>query len=195
MVQQQLWSEMTEPVSLEEHAGEKIPVPTPGPSIPPDNWVQLPQSSGQDNSGYYVYGTDETNRPGTGANGQYGEARTIKMIQDVGREFAKGDVPTPFGVGNISLQGGGEFKPHTSHRDGLGFDARPVRADGKAGNMDYRHSGYDREGTKRLFRTIIATGQAKKILFNDPEILEDPEFEGVVMPWPRHNNHFHVQLR
>ena len=182
-------------MSLEEHVAGNVIRPTPRPVIPADNWIQLPQPSTKINSGYYLYGTDETEKPGTGRNGQYGEARTIKMIQDVGLELAKGAVRTPFGVGNISLSGGSEFYPHTSHRDGLGFDARPVRADGKAGNMDYRHSGYDREGTKRLFRTIIATGRAKSILFNDPEILKDPEFEGIVKPWKKHNDHFHVQLR
>lgn len=100
-----LWKDMTKAISLEEHAGE-VPRPIPRPPGP-ETWMQLLQQG----VGYYVYGTDQTDRPGTTAKAQWGYPETIKFIQDVGATLAKGKESTPFGVGNVSLQGGGKFKP------------------------------------------------------------------------------------
>jgi penicillin-insensitive murein endopeptidase len=185
------WKEMNEPMSLEEYAGE-VPRPIPRPTLPADAWVQLPQNpeAGESGSGYYTYGTDETKRPGTGANAQWGPPRTMQVISSVAGQLGNGQGETPFGVGNISLEGGRSFPPHEGHTDGLGMDIRPARQRGEPGRVDYRSPDYDRAATQRLLRAFIGTGQVDKIYFNDPDI----GVEGV-SPWPKHDDHFHVQLK
>lgn len=187
------WKEMTEPVSLEEYAGETIrPIPRPDP--PQISWVQLPQKpeAGESDSGYYVYGTDHTGRRGTGANGQWGEPKTMQVITSVAGHLANGKHETPFGVGNISLQGGGYFKGHNTHQDGLGIDVRPARIDKEKEGVSYHHADYDRAATQRLVDAFRATGAVDTIYFNDPEI------QGVTPDKPggkTHDNHLHVKVR
>jgi len=187
------WKDMKEPMSLEEYAGE-VPRPTPPPARPSDSWVQLPQNpeAGEPGSGYYVYGTDDTGRDGTGANGQWGDPRTMQVITAVAGHLANGKDETPFGVGNISLQGGGYFKGHNTHRDGLGIDVRPARLRGEEGPVSYRDSKYDRAATQRLVDAFRATGAVDTIYFNDPDI------RGVTPDKPggkTHDNHLHIKVR
>lgn len=99
----------------------------------------------------------------------------------MGKEF------TPFGVGNISLPGGGYFKGHSEHRDGLDIDVRPARTDGAQAPVTYKDPHYDRAATQRLIDAFRATGQVGAIYFNDPEVRG-------VQPSKDHDNHFHVKL-
>lgn len=48
------------------------------------------------------------------------------------------------GIGNVSLAGGGKFKSHISHKDGLQVDIRPLRKDGKNVGVTIYDSQYDR---------------------------------------------------
>lgn len=217
------WSDMKEPELLEDYAARlaqaeedppmslsgggqslrigqplavDMPHPTPRPSLPADSWVQLPQNPepGEAGSGYGVYGTDLSGRPGTHANAQWGEPRTMQAIGAVTGLLANGPAETPFEVGNISLEGGKSFKGphgHAGHVDGLGIDVRPSRRQGaEPGPLNYRSSDYDREATRRLIGAFQATGQVDKIYFNDPDI----GIEGVT-PWPQHDDHLHFQLK
>lgn len=157
-----------------------VPMPIPAPvqaqSGKRCGFLQLPQKPAGD--GYYTYGT-----PGRGA-GQYGVPDTISLIQDVAKNWSG----TPFGVGNISRAGGGKFGVHKSHRDGTNVDIRPMRSDGAPVGANWRLPGYDRAATQRLVDAFLATGRVRNILFNDPAI------KGV-MPYPDHNDHFHVNVR
>jgi hypothetical protein len=171
-----------------------VPRPTPRPPGP-ETWVQLTQPETVEYGvGYGVYGTDLSGRQGTHGNAQYGEPRTMQVIDEVARQLAKGPEETPFEVGNISLEGGRSFKGrfgHSGHMDGLSIDVRPARRKGaKPGPLDYRSADYDREATRRLLKAFIATGQVDRIYFNDPDI----DVEGVYY-WKDHDNHFHVQLK
>jgi|GEM_PF-970239 len=154
-------------------------------------WAQLPQpgtlEAGEHGSGYYTYGTDQTGKSGTGPNGQWGDPRTAETIAAVADRLAMGKEFTPFGVGNISLAGGGRFKGHKEHRDGLDIDVRPARTDGAQAPVTYKDPCYDRAATQRLIDAFRATGQAGAIYFNDPEV------HGV-QPSEGHDNHFHVKL-
>jgi hypothetical protein len=192
------WKEMTQPVSLEEYAGE-IPRPVPRPAQPADSWVQLRQQSGanigEPGVGYYTYGTMPKGQAGGTADAQWGEGRAMDVIQSVADKLVMGSQFTPFGVGNISLVGGKKFPPHGTHRDGLGIDVRPARVDQAPSPTNYRSPDYDRAATRRLIEGFRDTGQAKAILFNDPELYDDPELKGFVKPWKGHDNHFHVQLK
>jgi penicillin-insensitive murein endopeptidase len=192
-----LWKDMQKPVSLEEHSGE-LPGPIPRPSRPADDWVQLPQGpeAGESGSGYYTYGKMPPGMSGTKADYQWGEPRTMQVIQSVAGHLANGPQFTPFGVGNISLAGGRKGD-HDTHMDGLGIDVRPARKDGMTGplaTVDYRHADYDCAATRRLLEGFIATGRVKSILFNDPELYNDPVLKKYIRRYDGHNDHFHVQL-
>jgi hypothetical protein len=172
-----------------------VPRPTPRPSRRSDFWVQLTQPETVEYGvGYGVYGTDLSGRQGTHGNAQYGEPRTMQVIDEVARHLAKGPEETPFEVGNISLEGGKSFKGkygHNGHMDGLSIDVRPARRQGaKPGPLNYRSADYDREATRRLLKAFIATGQVDRIYFNDPDI----DVEGVYY-MDNHDDHFHVQLK
>jgi murein endopeptidase len=79
-------------------------------------YFMLPQAP--EEAGYYVYGSPEQ-----GA-GQYAHPATLTLLFFVERDWQAVD-SRKFGVGNISLAGGSEFKPHHSHMDGLQVDVRP----------------------------------------------------------------------
>lgn len=214
------WSDMKEPELLEDYAARlaqgkeyrpmavsgggqslrvaqpmaaNVPRPTPRPSRRPDFWVPLTQpESVEYGVGYYTYGTDETYRSGTKANGQYGDPRTMQVITSVAGQLANGPERTPFGVGNINLEGGGFFKGHAGHRDGLSIDVRPVRTDKKEEPVDFRHSKYDRAATQRLVDAILASGEVEMVYFNDPGIKGvTPDKAGD----RTHDNHLHIKVR
>lgn len=204
------WQDMEEPESLEDYAA-RLAQETEAPSMSLSAgggplkvaqsmaarrgaFTQLPQKpeAGESGSGYYTYGTDDTYRPGTKANGQYGDPRAMQVITSVAGQLANGPEDTPFGVGNISLQDGRQFTPHAKHRDGLGIDVRPPRLDKKEDPVDFRHPQYDQAGTQRLVDAIRATGAAETIYFNGPGI------EGVTPDRPgvkTHDNHLHIKVR
>lgn len=79
------------------------------PASPQDNrgFFVLPQR--HEGGGYYTYGT-----PGQG-KGQYAHPRMITLLLLGGYQWSQLD-GRKFGVGNISLANGAEFKPHRSHR-------------------------------------------------------------------------------
>lgn len=157
------------------------------------HWMQLPRSTdmeaGESGSGYYTYGTDQTHRPGTAADAQWGSPRVMQVIVAVASQLGNGRPYTPFGVGNISLRAGADFsRDHKGHTDGLGIDVRPARADSAQTGVTYQDPQYDREATQRLVDAFYATGQVDKIFFNDRKVRG-------VQPLRDHDNHLHVQLK
>ena len=172
----------------------KSRAPSPDQHAVTENWSQLPRptdlESGESGSGYYTYGTDKSGKSGTTANAQWGTPRAMQVIGAVADTLSTGDQYTPFGVGNISLQGGADFSGrngHKGHRDGLGIDVRPARSDGVPSRVTYKDPAYDRAATQRLVDAFRATGQVKNIYFNDPQIRG-------VLPSSQHDDHLHIQL-
>lgn len=183
-------------VSPDEYLGSAASGSTSPPAAPgsKDGWVQLPQpgdlEAGEGSSGYYTYGTDKSGKPGTGPDAQWGPSKTMQVIDAVAGKLANGDQYTPFGVGNISLQGGADFSGkngHHDHNDGLSIDVRPARIDGAQESVSYQDPHYDRDATQRLVDAFRSTGQVSKIYFNDPQITG-------VQPYKGHDNHLHVKL-
>jgi penicillin-insensitive murein DD-endopeptidase len=154
---------------------------TPGVPVQPKDsrsFFMLPQAP--DDAGYYVYGT-----PGGGA-AQYAHPAMMTLLFMVEREWALID-KRQFGVGNISIAGGGDFG-HKSHRKGLEVDVRPLRKDGLHLPVSYLSHDYDFEATEiliQLFRTCSAAPLL--IFFNDNRIPGTRPLAG-------HDNHFHVQF-
>lgn len=143
-------------------------------------FVMIPQMP--EGGGYYTYGN-----PGSGAN-QYVHPRMLTLIFAVEREWQTMD-SRRFGVGDISSAGGTAVNDHESHRTGLDVDIRPLRKNGKHVACVYQDKDYDRSATERLINLFKALAPAPLlILFNDSKIAG-------VRPWPRHDDHFHVQLK
>jgi len=142
-------------------------------------YFMLPQAP--EDAGYYVYGT-----PSEGA-GQYAHPILMTVLLSVEREWRTSE-RRKFGIGNISLAGGGRFKPHDSHKNGLQVDLRPVRKDGAHVRVDYFQTGYDRGATAKLIGLFLAHPSVKKVYFNDNTIPG-------VLPLQSHDDHFHVEIR
>ncbi len=138
----------------------------------------LPQAP--ESAGYYTYGT-----PGNG-QGQFSTPKLLTLIFNVERRWSETD-NRKFGVGNISMAGGGSFKGHQGHRNGLHVDIRPLRKDGKPLGVTALDSQYDKEATKRLIRLFWDSNIVSKIYFGDASIPN-------VTPLAGHFNHFHVEV-
>jgi murein endopeptidase len=142
-------------------------------------YFMLPQAP--EDAGYYVYGI-----PGEGG-GQYAHPAMLTILLFIERQWQAID-HRKFGIGNISLAGGGKFKPHDTHKDGLQVDVRPLRKDGARVAVNYFQSGYDKAATSRLISLFRAHPAVTKVYFNDLSI---PGVE----PMMNHDNHFHVAIR
>jgi murein endopeptidase len=110
----------------------------------------------------------------------------MTMLLWVEREWAAID-RRKFGIGNIS-KADGPKNEHSSHMDGLQVDVRAVRKDGLQLPATWHDHEYDQEATGRLIGIFFSHPLVKKILFNDTRA--HPR----VLPWPKHDNHFHVEL-
>ena len=125
---------------------------------------------------------------------KYGTQRTIHILQDIGRQWdAKGW--GLIGIGCISANGGGCCGEHggNSHDYGKSIDIRPARTDGTgdALNISLNPSAYSRERTRELIKMILAAGDVRHILFNDPVLIS--EFDKVRY-WENHDDHLHVSF-
>jgi penicillin-insensitive murein endopeptidase len=142
-------------------------------------YFMLPQAP--EDAGYYVYGT-----PLQGA-GQYAHPSLMSVPFFIEREWQATD-NRKFGIGNISLAGGGRFRPHATDKDGLQVDIRPLRKDGAHVPVSYFQAGYDKDATMRLIEISLGHPAVIKVYFNDSTI-------SGVWPLADHDNHFHVEMR
>jgi len=144
-------------------------------------FFMLPQAP--EGAGYYVYGT-----PGLGA-GQYAHPAMMTMLLFVETQRARMD-NRKFGIGNVSLAGGGTFEPPRSHKKGLEVDVRPLRKDGKRMPVFWQSTDqYDQLATARLIELFRAYPGIGKVYFNDPDLRH------LAFPLSHHDNHFHVELK
>lgn len=136
----------------------------------------LPQVCG---NGYYPYSSMDR---------QYGTWATIAALNRICQEFVKKYPDVQVGIGDMSLAGGVEMKPHKTHRNGRNADIRPLRTDGKMLPVTIGEAQYSRERTKALVEIIRADINFKSVLFNDSAIV------GVTY-WDGHDNHLHVSMK
>jgi hypothetical protein len=93
-----------------------------------------------------------------------------------------------FGVGNISKAEGVGYG-HSTHKNGLQVDVRPLRKDGRRQPIWYTSSQYDRDGTRKLIEIFHRCAPGKlTILFNDLRIPG-------VRYWDNHNDHMHIAFK
>jgi hypothetical protein len=123
------------------------------------------------------------------ADKRYGTASTIAALIEVGRIWKLRRGAPRVGIGDISLQGGGDIAGHDSHETGRDVDIRPLRNDGTEGPITWSQAKYSGDLTQELVDIIYANGVVKVnvIGFNDPNI------QGCVN-WNNHDNHLHVRF-
>lgn len=163
---------------------------------------QLPENG----TGYVVYNRDDSalgrgapaelrRRLGAGElHDQVGTYRTISRMQELADEWARTHPDRTLQYGDVSLNGGVDTNDHSTHEDGRAFDMRPLRNDGGQGALTWQASSYDRDLTKDYLRLVRRRYPTATALFNDPQILGDPEFRGWVRRSGGHDNHVHVVL-
>ena len=143
--------------------------------------------------------------------------RTVALLRDAIREYARGRKAPKLHIGDISLKNGGPFSPHLSHQDGRDVDIAYVLHDrsrfgvATSSNLDRRH-------TWQLLRTLLDT-RSITYVFVDYEVQRmlyehalgegltaeqlDPWFQypygrraarGIIRHWKGHRDHFHVRF-
>ncbi len=143
-------------------------------------FVQLTQMSGL---GYYSYGSDFSNR-------QWGTPNTIQALKDIAQQFKLNNPTAQIGIGDISFQFGGQMSPHSTHKEGLHVDLRPVRTDNMMTPVSITDAQYDAAKTKILIELFLSHKNVKNILFNDPALTPLAR----VSYYSGHHNHFHVTM-
>lgn len=136
-------------------------------------FIGLPASG----PGFYSYTT---------AGNRWGVPNVIYGLERAGARWANTGRPRA-GIGHISLENGGPFPPHQSHRFGKNVDVRPVRTSGEA-PVTISDSAYSRAGTQALIDIVRAEINAHSILFNDSGVSGVSYYAG-------HHNHFHTSTR
>jgi uncharacterized protein YraI len=139
-------------------------------------FVQLP-SSGYGYFGYYS------------ASRRWGTTTMVYGIIRIGRRFKDARSSNPsVGIGDISLENGGDISGHASHERGVDVDVRPIRNDGTSGPTTIFQSIYSRTLTQQVIDLFVAETPVTMIFFNDRNTRH-------TQTWPNHDNHFHVRIR
>jgi len=155
-------------------------------------YVMLPQAP--EDAGYYVYGTLH-DVPGSGHLAQYAHANLLTLIFQIERAW-QAMCDRKFGIGNISIDGGGAYDNHQSHQKGIEMDCRPIRNDhmtGQGARCTFRDKEYDLDATIDLIRLFVEHPRIKIAYFNDGRVqkaLGGARVKSLI----GHNNHFHVEL-
>jgi hypothetical protein len=151
----------------------------------------LPHSGfpGYEGTGYYYYASAD---PLDTDNWTCRET-TSRAIGDVGFLWPHRDTGVLFGVGDISLHGGGRFPPHASHQNGLDVDVRYLRVDGARQPLDLASgtSNFDRVKTQELIDLYFSLGA--ELIIVDPR----SNLTGTGISYDSkggHSNHFHVRF-
>ena len=128
-------------------------------------------------------------RGGEGYN--WGTATAVGAMEEVGAAWDRSRYGK-LSYGRLSRRTGGHLSPHTSHRVGLDVDVAAVNTAKSQcyRTVTYRDSSYNRSATRLFIQRIRATGQVKRILFNDPTLIN----EGLTQWATGHDDHLHVMF-
>ena len=127
------------------------------------------------------------NKPGR----LYGHERTIRTILSVLGDYRSAHPAAPrVVVGDISFRHGRRMDQHVSHQNGLDVDVYYPRLDGRL-RAPMAPSQIDRRLAQSLLDRFVAAG-AQVVFVGYSTDLRGPS--GVVVPYPRHENHMHVRF-
>jgi len=119
----------------------------------------------------------------------------LSCLEQVGRAVRTKGIE--IGVGDLSVKGGGRFRPHVSHQNGVDADLRYVRRDRVRAPLDLRYQPkeYDLEATKLVFEAFFDLCNIE-VIFVDIDRLDftiKGQEERIVHAGG-HSNHFHVRV-
>ena len=121
----------------------------------------------------------------------YGHERTIRTIISVLAAYRAAHPAAPrVVVGDISFRHGRTMEQHVSHQNGLDVDVYYPRLDRRL-RAPLSPSQIDRRLAQDLLDRFVAAG-AKIVFVGYSTDLRGPD--GVVVPYPRHENHMHVRF-
>ena len=121
----------------------------------------------------------------------YGHERTIRTILSVLAAYGTAHPSAPrVVVGDISLRHGRTMDQHVSHQNGLDVDVYYPRRDRRL-TAPIASSQIDRRLAQDLLDRFVAAG-AQIVFVGYSTRLRGPS--GVVVPYPRHENHMHVRF-
>ena len=111
----------------------------------------------------------------------WGTRETIDMVRDTAKDW-KADGNSNILVGDISLHTGGNFPPHSSHKEGTGVDIDSSLY------ASINKSTFNKEKSLELANLLVEKG-AKRILFNCKYVVDNCERAKALN---NHHHHFHV---
>ncbi len=125
-----------------------------------------------------------------GAYGRWGVPRLVSGLISMARRWRNG-YPGVSGrhlnFGDISLQNGGYFYPHQTHRDGHAVDMLPVSTSGSAAGVVVGGWGYSTYYTQKLANLHRSVWSVSFILHNNSRMYG-------VRYYPGHDNHLHTAI-
>lgn len=124
----------------------------------------------------------------------WGILEIIRLIENVARQWNQRHSSGPrIGVGDISLQRGGNTLDHDQHENGLEVDVRYVRNNGTEGPVNTQNDPlYSQQLSQELINLFMNSGFSVFRIW-----VGDPQLQGSVVVYDAtgvHNNHFHVWI-
>ncbi|MGE0713307.1 MAG: penicillin-insensitive murein endopeptidase [Planctomycetota bacterium] len=168
--------------------GGSVPAPASSTSSNPSSNAGLP-NVGQASQAGYVQLPDS----GPGFYGYYAAAKRwgkpdmVYGLMRAARSF-NASAGVRIGVGDISLQNGGQISGHASHQKGVDADVRPLRTDKTEQPVTIFQGTYSSALTGQAIAACRAEMKVTLVLFNDGKI-------SGVTNYPNHDNHFHVRIQ
>jgi Penicillin-insensitive murein endopeptidase len=173
----------TELTRVEWHRARSVGLPYAGRLV---NGTQLPVE-GRD----WVTRNPSTDSVPNKPNRLHGNERTIRTILSVLAAYRTAHPHAPrVVVGDISFPDGGRMDQHLSHQNGLDVDVYYPRRDRRL-SAPIAASQIDHGLAQDLLDRFVAAG-AQIVFVGYSTRLRGPS--GVVVPYPRHENHLHVRF-
>lgn len=138
-------------------------------------FIQLPASG----TGFYSYAAPDR---------RWGTPSLVYGLERIARRWARQhpDAP-PMGVGDLSLEDGGDISGHGSHEEGRDVDVRLMPRGPDRIVVNRFSARYSRIRTRSLIRMFHDELSTDVIFFNDRQVPGTRR-------WPRHDDHFHVRV-
>ena len=119
---------------------------------------------------------------------QWGTPRMINGLISLGKGWNYSHPGHYATYADISLQHGGYFYPHVSHRHGVDVDIQPMTTSASGGYTSVGWSSYSTAYTGQLVWWIYHTPWSVNVIFHNNSRI------GGVTYWPGHYNHLHVRI-
>ena len=113
----------------------------------------------------------------------WGLTATMEMLEKAGKKW-KDKGKNIFYVGDISKYNGGNFPPHSSHKDGKGTDVW------ESSYCDIRNSEFNKEDALELAKVFVASGAAR-VIFNCKYVTDKND---KAIASSNHHHHFHLDM-